>query len=279
MTPARAVSWMCVLLAAAAARGQDGRNASEPAPNPTSSPTTSQPVSELPASVMDELSKVRDFQLDYDTPAFYEVVDAVKYATVDPGTYAEPIKLGDWREVVERPSEFRGRPGTSEGIVGRNKSFRFVDPKLRARLGFLWQLELMQPGCPVAATVLLTQDAGDIPLNSTITVTGYFVMVKQHLTARRETINDLLIVARGLSSLSTENAGQPDLKSKIDWRWLLASVLLALVFALLVLRRTSSGGKRTDPHELSAAHRAPMNLADDLDEWAESEDLDEYPPR
>ena len=83
---------------------------------------TSQPDRwELPESARTALSQIEDRAFHFDQAGFYEVLAFVKRNPQSPGFRQEPVVVGDWRVLLERPSEFRGRPVTVEGVVGRRE--------------------------------------------------------------------------------------------------------------------------------------------------------------
>jgi len=233
----------------------------ESAPTPTTQTTTE----ELPAAVRAKLADIEDFAFDYDNPGYYALLEFVKHSTHSPGFAVPPIDVPDWREIVERPSAFRGLPITIEGVVGRNKN----PYKNRGHedLGFVWQVELSRPNEPISCTVIFTDDASDLPLGATIQVTGYFVQVRRIASNSPQPQLALLLVAQGPSQVSQP---APRKDATIDWRWPVGAVVLGLVVAIVMLRR-AGGHERTDLHTLRASHEAPLNLAEDLEQWAQSE--------
>ncbi|MEW6249433.1 MAG: hypothetical protein AB1716_02220, partial [Planctomycetota bacterium] len=161
-------------------------------------------VWELPADARAALAHIQDGAFNFDQPGFYAVLEFVKRSPQSPGFAQTPIVIADWRDLAERPADFRGRPVTIRGRVGRNKAPYGLHS--RPELGLLSQLELRPAGdagwpaegshvagaqppggdnssdanLPLSATLILTEPAADIPLDAVITVTGYFVMLRSY---------------------------------------------------------------------------------------------------
>jgi len=237
-------------------------------------PADSQPTSELPANVQAALADIEDFSFSFVQPGFYALLEHLKTTHRPPGLLRPPLPIDDWTTLLERPADFRGLPLTIEGTVGRNKPWRFQQEPHR-RLGTLWQLELARADQPLSATVILTNDASDIPLDATIRVTGYFVMIRQYYSRTNRIRQAALLVADGPTVVSTavaRTAGRSGLN-------LLIGALVALTAALLViwiLLRRSVVHPRQSASALHASTRAPTSLADDLAAWA-AEDSDQAP--
>lgn len=227
--------------------------------------TASTPGWELPAEVRAALDQTQDFAFNFDQPGFYAVLQHVKGSPRSPGFAQTPIEVNNWQDLLERPNDFRGRPITIEGIVGRGKApyqlQRFP------QLGELWQLELWREDQPVACTLILTEQAADIPVNALIQVTGYFVMIRQYYGRSKRVQQAALLVATGPTSIS-RSAPRFAVESTPDWPWMLGAVLLGLLITIILLRRSAGGGRR-DVRALRAAHPAPLDLADDLAAWAD----------
>lgn len=247
-------------LAPAASFGQTGPADTQPSqPAPTSAA-----VWELPAAIRVALQQTQDFVFNFDQPGFYAVVDFVRRSPRSPGFAQAPIEVQDWRDLLERPGDFRGLPVTIEGVVGHNK-----DPYLsnvHPELGWLWQLELLREDQPIACTVIFTGNAADIPLNATVQVTGYFVMIRQYYDAAHQVRQAALVVAPGPTTI-TRNISRPTATSGPDWRWMAAAVVLGLLLTIVLLRWSARAGRR-DVRTLRAEHAAPLSLADDLAAWA-----------
>lgn len=232
----------------------------------TTAPADSQPSAELPAEVSRALATIEDFSFEFGQPGFYTVLEHVKTTSRSPGHTRTPIEVEDWTVLLERPADFRGAPITIEGRVGRNKAWRFEGQQHR-QLGTVWQLELQRPDQPIACTVILSNEAGDIPINATIRVTGYFVMIRQYYSRTNRLRQAALVVADGptLVSLAAPAAASGERRD-----WLVGVVVGAtagLVVIWMLLRRSVTRSRHT-PHALQPSGRAPMSLADDLATWA-----------
>ncbi len=244
------------------------------ATQPTSAPATQgAPLTELPPDVMRELRGIEDFSLRFDHPGYYAVLDFVRERGLPIGSVAEPIEIEDWQTLVERPSEYRGLPITVEGVVGHNKSYQFIDPELQKRFGTMWQLELRHPrrGAPTACTVIFTENADEAGVGSTIRATGYFVMVRRYERSDRSLANAILLVARSPGMIARKAPARAEEQSGGRWLWIVGGVLAAMVVFWIIVRTSARGG-RTDVQRLSASHEAPVNLADDLEQWAKREE-------
>jgi len=239
------------------------RAGSATAAPPSSTPNSDRTESELPALVREALAQTVDFAFNFDQPGFYAVAEAVRNSSRSPGYAQEPIVVEDWQDLLHRPSEFRGRPITIEGCVGRNK-----DPyRLPAHpeLGQLWQLELWRPEQPISCTAILTGSAADVPVGAWIRITGYFVMVHQFYGRSNRVQQAALIVAPGPTVIT--RPVQPAATVGIDWRWMLGAVLAGIVLVIGILGWSARSRPR-DLHRLHATHPAPLNLAEDLEKWA-----------
>lgn len=227
----------------------------------TTAPATS-PVSELPAALRQALDSVQDFAFNFDIPAFYGLVEFVKAAGQAPGFVEAPIGVSDWKAFLERPSDFRGRPVTIEGIVGRNKDpFTTKYPQL----GPLSQLELRRDDQPLSVTLILTDDARDIPIGATIAVTGYFLMLRQYYGPGQKAFPAALIVARGPSQVLLDT---PASSAPLNWTTIGWGIAVAVLIAWIVLKRVLAVPRERLP--LRPRQPAPLSLADDLAAWAES---------
>lgn len=245
----------------------------------TASAPTSAPASELPASVTQSLEELEDFALHFDQPGFYALLRHVDAAVEPPGHARQPILLDDWRELLERPSEFRGRPVTIEARVGRNKPWRHTDPSLRD-LGPVWQLELSRRDQPIACTFILTEPADDIAIGSTVRITGYFAMIRRYYTQTHRLQPAALFVAQAPTAIITTAQPSQD-GGRMRWFGLLIALTLGMLLAWVLLRRGTSrrSVERATPH---AEHAAPFSVADDLAQWAQKDrpdaDESETPP-
>jgi len=228
---------------------------------------SSRPAEELPEEVRAVLSGVEDFSFSFSQPGFHAVLEYVKSMTGSPGQAREAVLIDDWTTLLERPADFRGLPVTIEGIVGRNKAWRFEQEQHR-HLGAVWQLELWRADQPIAATLILTDDAGDIPIGATIRVTGYFVLMRQYHSGTRQTRQAALLVGHGPTLVSQTAARTRSASSSLVG--IVVAATLALLVIWILLRRSAARTRRTTAAP-RASGPAPVSLADDLAAWAEEE--------
>jgi hypothetical protein len=237
----------------------------------TSEPATQAAEWELPDAVRVVLAQTQDFAFSFDQPGFYAVLAYVRHSPHSPGFAQRPIVVTDWRDLLERPSDFRGRPVTITGVVGHNKAPYVLES--RPELGEVTQLELQRADQPLTCTLILTESAGDIPLNATLTATGYFVMIRDYYGPSKRAQQAALIVAAG-PTVVERSAQREAATGLLDWRWIAGAVAAGLVITLVLIWRASVAGRR-DYGSLRASHEAPVNLADDLATWAERERPDD----
>ena len=227
---------------------------------------------ELPPEARRALEQVEDFSLSFSNPGFYAVLEHVKRMEAAPGHVREPIQIEDWTALMERPDDFRGLPITVEGVVGRNKAWRFEQQE-RQELGTVWQLELWRAGQPISVTAILTENADDIPLEATIRVSGYFVMMRQYPSGPSGLRQAALIVGQGPTLISqTGRAQDPRRVSKVVLG-IVAAVTLALLVVWILLRRSVRARQSTEML-LHSSGPAPVSLAKDLEAWV-AEDMPE----
>jgi hypothetical protein len=248
----RRLALLCaVWLTAAAAVGQDSR-----------------PVdAELPPAVRAALDQTENGCFNFAQPGFYAVVDFVRHCPHSPGFRETPLAVHNWHDLLERALDLRGRVVTITGTVGRNK-----DPytlQTHPELGPLCQLELHRPDQPITCTIICTENAAAVPVGAELEITGYFVMIRRYLGPSQRQQQAALIVAPGPSviSLAAPRATDP---GTLDWRWMMSAVVAGILVTLWLLRWSRRAAHR-DPHTLRAERTAPMNLADDLADWAASE--------
>jgi hypothetical protein len=231
-----------------------------------SQPTTAaSPSGELPAEVLASLQGVEDFAFNFDHPAVYGLLEYLQNTPLSPGHVRQPVEIEDWRVLLERPSDFRGEPVVVEGLVGHNRPWEYVGAE-HPGLGAVWQLEIERRDQPIACTVLLTHDAGDIPLRATIRVTGYFVMIRQYYSETKRVRQAALLAAQA-PTLVAQAAPRTATEPARGWMWLIVVLTAGLLVTWILLRRSAIGGQR-DLQTLHAEREAPMSLADDLAAWA-----------
>lgn len=200
---------------------------------------TEQPLAgtSLPAPIAEKLAETKDFAFDFDQPGFYALVEWVQG---NDENSADAIEIEDWRTLVERPNDFRGRLVRIRGRVGRNKPpYRL---QARPALGLLTQLELSQPGHGVSATVICTTDVGDVTLGAEAEFVGRFVMVRNFHTDNGRVGQAVLIVSPAPISLSEEMPASAQ-KLPALGKWLFYSLLTAAVIFWVILRRANRSGK------------------------------------
>ena len=233
-----------------------------------SMPTTAEARAwELPPNVRAALDQTQDFTFNFDQPGFHAVAETVKRNSRSPGFLQTPIEVTDWRDLLERPGDFRGLVVTVEGVVGRNKT-GYTLPS-HSELGVLWQLELRRDDQPITCTVIFTENAADVPLNSSIRVTGYFVMIRQYYGPSNRVQQAALVVAPGPTTIS-HRAGWSAGDDGLDWRWMMAAVVLGLLITVILLRWAGSV-RRHSLYTLRSSSSAPVSLADDLAAWSGQE--------
>ncbi len=220
---------------------------------------------DLPAQVARALGEIRDFAFNFDHEGFYLLVDYVRDEPEPSSDRVQPVD--DWRVLLERPSDFRGRWIEVEGVVGRNRGYRITRPAGRPTP--LWQLELGGTAeQPMACTVILTQPADDVPLGAHIRVAGRFVMIRQYYDPANRPRPAALIVGRGPTVVW--QAGPPQSRRpRANWTWLVAGLAVGLLAAWVLLRRATAEPPRSDLRGLHASHPAPINLSQDLAMWAQ----------
>jgi hypothetical protein len=240
-----------------------------PAAAQTTRLAVSQPASELPSDVQVALDGIEDFSFSFAQPGFYAVIEHLKTTSSSPGHVRLPLEVDDWGVLLERPADFRGLPVTIEGVVGRNKPWRFEQEEYR-RLGTVWQLELWRADQPITATLILTNDASDIPLEATIRVTGYFVMIRQYYSRTNRIRQAALLLADGPTVVSRAIA-RTSTPSRLNlFIGLVVALTAALLVIWIVLRRSVARTRHATP-ALRASSHAPVSLADDLATWAAEE--------
>lgn len=228
--------------------------------------TTQAQVWELPDAARAALAQTQDFAFNFDQPGFYAVLDFVAHSPRSPGFAQSPIEVKDWRELLERPVDFRGWPVTVEGIVGHNKD-PYTLPS-HPQLGPVGQLELSRTDQPLTCTLILTGNVADIPLGAAVTVTGYFVMIRQYHGPSGRVQQAALLVAPGPTAIS-KLLPRPAETGGPDWRWITGALVVGLLITWVLLRRYA--GRRPSIGVLRASRAAPLSLANDLAKWADQE--------
>lgn len=225
---------------------------------------SSQPATSNSGSLIPGLELVEDFRFDFDQPGFYETVARVRADGV-PGMRA--VELAVWRDLLERPRDFRGRVVMVRGVVGANRAWTLQQ---RAEFGALHQLELFREGEPLAVTVICTADAADVPIGAEIELDGIFVMIRNYHSSTNQVRPAALIVTTGPKQISTA-APVPRRGGTNALTWLLATAGGALA-AVWMLYRANSRATRTRLDTLRARRSAEQSVADDFRVWAESDE-------
>lgn len=227
----------------------------------------------LPANLQQPLAKIEDFTYHFDQPGFYATVEHMKSADDDPAT---AIDINDWRTLVERPNDFRGRLVRIRGTVGRNKAPYKLES--RPELGLLTQLELSQPTHGVSATVISTEDVGDIALGADAEFVGRFVMVRNFHTDNGRVGQAVLIVSPGPLSLSEPMPTNAAAELPALGKWLFLSAVAALVIVWILVKRANRMGSRTifeQRAETDTVANLEDYLAENVDRADDASDSDE----
>ncbi len=214
------------------------------------------PSLDLPDAVRAALERTVDFTPNFDQPGYWATLAHV--AAVGTPLPSDGIVLDDWAALVERPSDFRGRPLHVAGLVGFNKG-PYIHQS-RPELGRVWQLELRRPGAPATITLICTRDVGEIPLGASVEAVGYFVLTREWKPGQYAAV----LVARAPTRIATI---APPIHTQ-RWPWVAGGVAVGLLLAVVLLRGAARRSRRTDPHRLSASRPAPIDLSDDLAAWS-----------
>jgi hypothetical protein len=193
-----------------------GRVSAQPA---TSLPAAVQPPASQPAGAASQnaedplaegrrlLAGVHDGVFSFDDAGFYWLCRYVK-RHADPGEFA--ITAHDtpvpWRQLVERPSDYRGQLVAVEGILQARPAFIQTGPG-RGDIGKLTQCELSEIGTRSFCSVITIEDADQIPVHSRVRAKGYFVKARGYQTNDGETGAGPLIVARRLEVVTPPTSG------------------------------------------------------------------------
>jgi len=228
------------------------------------------PAGELEPDLQRQLADLDDYQLNFDQPGVYALLEHLQHNPTTPGRYQEPLTRDDLADLLARPGDSRGRPVRVRGIVGRNSTWQRSAGVGSARP--VWQLELQVPESPVAATVLLTEPAGDIALNAEVEVTGYFALVRNYYDRRGRLRPALLLLGHAPDRVVIR---QPrDEAPRSDWTAGLVLTTGVAAIAWLLLRRWS---RRAVPVAARPPEPAAFSVADEFEAWARSEAPEEEP--
>jgi hypothetical protein len=227
---------------------------------------------ELPPDVAAAVQSIEDFSFSFSQPGFYALARAVKAGAMET---AEPVRIDDWRTLLERSAEFRGRRVEIEGVVERNAAWRSVDPA-HADLGPLWELQVARDDMPLICKLVLTQDAGDIPLKARVRCAGYFLMIQQYYSGSKRLRQAALLVAQGPTEVSHPAPQAGDVPALRGYGPLAAALAGLLVAYLLLRRRGGRAPRGAAP--MPSPTPAPFSVADDLAAWASESESRESGP-
>lgn len=213
-----------------------------------------------------ELAQIDDFSFSYAQPGFYAVLTHVKRTGVAALSDSEPLPIADWRDLLERSADYRGRSVTIEGIVGRNSPWKPLDPQHQS-LGTVWELQLHRDDQPLICKCILVGDAGDIPIGARIELTGVYVMIQQYYSESKRLRHAALLVGVGPTKVSQAAPHKPN-PARENWVGVVLALAAGLILAWVLLRRHMASRPPLDHRELRAENAAPLHLADDLAAWA-----------
>lgn len=229
------------------------------------------PSAPLPADVRAELTGVVDFSFSYDGPALDALLRFLRGGAPEA---VDPLVVERWSDLLERPRDFRGVPVTVHGVVVRCSAWRFQQPD-RAQLGTIHELQLRREDQPIICKLVCTSDVSDLAIGSTVTATGYFLTIQQYYSETNRLHQAAVLVGVGPTRIESP-APRPSAVPEASWIvGILCALLGGLVVAWLLLRRAAA---RPEPPQrvLRAERPAPMNLSQDLADWARTQ---EPPPK
>jgi hypothetical protein len=223
-----------------------------------------------------DLAHIEDFSFSYAQRAFYSVLDRVRQTGVAALDEREPLTIIDWKTLLERSADYRGRAVIVEGVVGRNSAWKPLDERQQA-LGTVWELQLHRDDQPLICKCILVGDAGDIPIGARVTLSGVFVMIQQYYSESKRLRQAALLVGVGPTTVSQATGSKAPQRSDTLTGAIFA-LLTGLALAWFLLRRHMQADKARDAARAASASRpAPVSLAEDLAAWA-NEDGASGPP-
>lgn len=227
---------------------------------------------EPPRGASEALASIESFSFTYAQPGFYEIVRRVRSGA---DAQSAPLRVDDWRVFLERDPELRGQRVEIEGAVERNTAWRSLDPA-QSDLGPLWEMQVRGVDQPIICKVILTGDAGDVPLHAQVRCAGFYVMIQQYYSASNTLRQAAIIVAANPLEVSTKAAA---VRPPEGWRGLapLAAMGAGLLIAFILLRWR--GRRKMDARPAPAPRPAPFSVADDLAMWAREQEEDAPPER
>lgn len=216
--------------------------------------------SSLPPALSAALEQVEDYRFDFDQPAFYETV---AFARDRPDAIAsrDALDVVDWRDLLERPRDFRGRVIRVRGYIGSNRAWMLQS---RPELGVLHQLELYAEGAPLAVTLIAPADLSDLPVGAEIEAAGVFVMMRSYYSRSNQVRPAALVVTNGPTRVAKAAPFRPEGGSALSW--MLAIVVGAAAAAWLIYR-SNARVPRTRLESL-AARQPAHSVADEFQKWA-----------
>lgn len=203
------------------------------------------------------LADVRDFVFSFDDPGFYwfcrfvadgkaaGLLNAAQPPSGQDGATADAPQ--DWTQMMERPSDYRGRIVVVEGFLQRVSAF---DVPNRRQVGRLYQCELSQRDSRGFCTLVCVNDPGDVPLHSRVRAAGFFIKARRYRSSDGDEGAGPLIVASSLMMIDASpveaGGGNEGVNRTIRYGLFVGVAGLALMWWYLrgALRR---GRDRTPP--------------------------------
>lgn len=222
-----------------------------------------QPPADSTAPAAKLLEDVRDNVFSFDEPAFYWFCRYVHEGKAD--AVLDDVWTGEalpWKMLMERPSDYRGKPVVIEGFLQTCHAF---DVSNRQGLGRLYQCELADVNTRALCAVVCTLDPTNMPLRSRVRAKGFFIKVRAYQTTSGETGAGPLIVAKKLQLITPPASGIPGggPRGILD-RWMIPAVVV-LVLVWIGLRRRA-GRARAMP-SASRSKTEGSNDSDDDFDW------------
>ncbi len=223
---------------------------------------------ELPAELQRQLADLRDYELNFGQPPFYALLAHLQHSPAAPGRYQQPLTVEAIPDLLARPGDYRGFPVRLRGTVGRSSSWQRTEGLAAGRP--VWQLELQVPGSPVAATLILTEPAADLPLGAEIDVTAYFAMVRSYYDTRQRLRHAPLLVGHAPGEVTLRAARTSSPRSNWPAGVIIATAAAAILWVLVRRwarqRRPAAGPPAPKP--------AAFSVADEFRAWAAKNETD-----
>lgn len=207
---------------------------------------------------------LRDGVFSFDDPAFYWFCRHVQRQPNKPNTSeADQQAPLSWRFLMERPSDYRGKWVSVEGVLQSRVGFK-VTGYGREDIGTLYQCELTERDTRSFCTVVAIDDPLTIPLHSRVQACGYFMKIRGYQTNDGVEGRGPLLVVRQLELVHPPAIGLPEggfLRNQ-ETTWIVIGVgLLAVVW--LGLRRAIRSQGPGSPPWTGEKNESPS--ADDFD--------------